>query len=554
MTTKPRARKFRIRRSEPLQGQGERALPPAGPKPEVQPIPEAQATVAPQPTPQPANAPAAISGQVDSANQVQTETDIDAIRKEGLTGRQLRLARRVAQKYGLPVTSDFDAVRQLRLKGIDPFEKSSILELVAPGGNNAQGGQGNQAGRIQLPQTVATQGRAVGQYMPANPAENRAKEIAKIQKEMLKRRRRKLALLGTRLGMFVLLPTFLVGFYFFGIATKMYATSTEFVIQQADSGGAGAGLGGLFQGTSMATQQDSIAVQSYLSSRSAMVRLDEEHGFKAHFSGDNIDPIQRLKSDATNEAAFKLYNKQIRLSYDPTEGILKMEVVAADPATSQKFAEALVGYAEEQVDELTQRLRLDQMIGAEQGYQDAETRRTNALQELLRIQNEVAVLSPEGEVSAVLAQIGSLETQKQQKQLELLSFQSVSRPNQARVNAIQQEIENLNNLIGQLRGRMTETSGAGTTLAAKATELRIAEENYQFQTLMVQQALSLRETARVEAERQVRYLSVGVEPIAPDEYTYPRAFENTLVSFLIFAGLYLMISLTASVLREQVSS
>ena len=62
------------------------------------------------------------------------------------------------------------------------------------------------------------------------------------------------------------------------------------------------------------------------------------------------------------------------------------------------------------------------------------------------------------------------------------------------------------------------------------------------------------ETARLEANRQVRYLSMGVEPVAPDQAAYPRAFENTIIAMLAFSGLYLMISLTASILREQVSS
>ncbi|MDF1727695.1 MAG: capsule biosynthesis protein, partial [Sulfitobacter sp.] len=60
--------------------------------------------------------------------------------------------------------------------------------------------------------------------------------------------------------------------------------------------------------------------------------------------------------------------------------------------------------------------------------------------------------------------------------------------------------------------------------------------------------------ARTEANRQVRYLTVAVEPVAPDQATYPKAFENTVLAFLIFAGIYLMLSLTASILREQVSS
>ncbi|MDG1520237.1 MAG: hypothetical protein P8H36_06170 [Yoonia sp.] len=48
--------------------------------------------------------------------------------------------------------------------------------------------------------------------------------------------------------------------------------------------------------------------------------------------------------------------------------------------------------------------------------------------------------------------------------------------------------------------------------------------------------------------------SLGVEPVAPDEATYPRALENTILAFLVFAGIYLMISLTASILREQVTT
>jgi capsular polysaccharide transport system permease protein len=62
------------------------------------------------------------------------------------------------------------------------------------------------------------------------------------------------------------------------------------------------------------------------------------------------------------------------------------------------------------------------------------------------------------------------------------------------------------------------------------------------------------ETARIEANRQVRYLSLSVSPIPPDEPAFPRAFENTLVTLLIMLGIYLMVSMTAAILREQVSA
>ena len=92
------------------------------------------------------------------------------------------------------------------------------------------------------------------------------------------------------------------------------------------------------------------------------------------------------------------------------------------------------------------------------------------------------------------------------------------------------------------------------SLTTNDARLRVAEENYAFEVVNVQTAQATLSTAEIEANRQVRYLSVSVAPIAPDEPTYPRAFENTLLAFLIFSGIYLMISLTASILREQVSS
>ncbi|WP_439156003.1 capsule biosynthesis protein [Yoonia sp.] len=514
MTIKPRVKKFRIRRGG---------------------VPEGPA-VAEQTAP-------------SGADGADTVADLEAISKEGLTGRQLRMARRVAHKQGLSVASDFDAVHQLRQAGIDPFQRHSVLELIAPDGKLPNG----SSGRVQLPDTMQRNGDNLPVTGRSAVADRRAREITQIQRDIASRRRRKLALLFTRLSFFVFLPTFIVGWYFFTMATPMYATKSEIVIQQAESAGA-AGLGGLFQGTSMATQQDSIAVQSYLASREAMLRLDRDHGFKAHFSDPAIDPIQRLPENASNEAAFKVYSKMVRISYDPTEGILRMEVIAADPAKSQEFAEALIGYAEEQVDQLTSRLRADQMQGARASYETAEARRATALAEWLAIQEEVQQIDPAGETAARTQQIGRLESERQRLELVLQSRLNVERPSEVQVQALRDQIANIDGLIAAMRDEMTSGAPGDTSQASRNTELRAAEENYTFQTVLVQQALTQMEAAQIEANRQVRYLSQSVKPIAPDEATYPRAFENALLSFFIFSGIYLMISLTASILREQVSS
>ncbi|NBT33872.1 MAG: capsule biosynthesis protein, partial [Rhodobacteraceae bacterium] len=161
-----------------------------------------------------------------------------------------------------------------------------------------------------------------------------------------------------------------------------------------------------------------------------MVRLDNEHGFKSVFSAENIDPIQRLPADATNEQAYRVYVNHMKVAFDPTEGIIKMEVIAPDPQTSQIFSEALVGYAEEQVDTLTERLRNDQMSGALKSFQEADARRQAALEELVKVQNATGTLETGAEASNIFGQISQLESEKTQKVLELAGLQNVRRPNQ----------------------------------------------------------------------------------------------------------------------------
>jgi len=507
-----------------------------------------------------------------SPNELSAEEEIAKIRAEGLTGRQLRMARRIAQRQGIEAASDFDAVRQLRRAGIDPFDKGAIASMLAPESRPTAGGAkgtGNEitralatidgAGadtRVQLPQTMAAGGNLPSAAPAAPPpytGESRASEIMNIQRDIARRRRRKMMLLATRLAFFVFLPTLIAGYYFYVMATPLYATKTEFVIQQADGAGAG-GLGGLFSGTQLATSQDSITVQSYLQSRDAMLRLDKDIGYKSHFSQDWIDPMQRLEPDSTNESAYKLYRDNTKIGYDPSEGIIRMEVVAADPQVSVEFSNALISYAEEQVDQLTQRLRADQMQGARESYADAEDKVLKAQENVLELQEQLGVLDPVTESQSIMTQIGTFEIQLQAKRLSLQQLLDNARPNQARVDGVRGDISRLETLIAELRSGLTQGSGGATSLASVTGKLRIAEAELQTRQLLLSQAAQQLETARIEANKQVRYLSMGVRPVAPDEPTYPRKFENTLLAFLIFSGIYLMLSLTASILREQVSA
>jgi capsular polysaccharide transport system permease protein len=579
MTTKPtKARKFRIKRSA--------AAAPSDVSEPLQQVAQGQGTAADQlrqsalgsmrkssvqappsgsTKPPPSQAEQAQAGDVASAQQVAGEIDMDAIRREGLTGRQLRMARRVAQKHGLAPTSDFDAVRMLRAKGIDPFQPSNTLELVVPQGRGEQheggapdamaqlpaqqGGAGG--GRVPLPQTMPVKKQSLPST-DVNPAERRSGEVAQIQRDIATRRRRKLGLLLVRLAFFIMLPTLLAGYYFYKVATPMYATESSFlIIQNEGSGGAGP-LGGLLP-TQFATSTDAIAVQGYLQSKDAMLRLDADLGFKSHFKEADVDPIQRLSENATNEEAYKLYKKNIKIGYDPTEGMIRMEVIAADPQLSAQFSHRLINYAQERVNSLSQQKRDGTMGDAVQALEKAQLARRDSQTALIKLQVENGI-DPEAVIASLRGNITQYETLLIEKELELSALLDNQNPNRAKVEGVQADIRRLSQLIVRLNDRMNKSTSEKPSLARQAVLLQLAQADLASTDMNLQVSNGVLEQARTEAGRQVRYLTIAVDPVASEEPSYPRSFENTILAFLIFGGIYMMISLTASILREQVTA
>ena len=535
-----------------------------GPDPAQIPDPATLDPATPEPSPREPDATAEPPPRAVTPDEIARVNA--AILTEGLTERQLRRALLIAQRSQLAPKSEADAVRLLRESGVDPFSRASILRVVTPSAD-AQArttqepaqpvtGTGTEIARlpgdvVQLPKKA----KPIAVPSTEQRAEvNQAAEILRMQQDIARRRRRRLALLGARLFAFVLLPTILAGWYFYMMATPMYSVRSEFVIQQAGPSGGGGSLGGLFSGTAFATSQDSIAVQGYLQSREAMGRLDEDLGFRTHFQSSEIDQLQRLAADAGMEAAYKVYRKFLKISFDTTEGVIRMDVIAADPQVAADWSRQLIGYAEEQVDHLTQRLRGDQMRDAQAGYDSAQTALTESQKRLIELQEKFKILSSETEVGLIVGQISGLENQLTQERLALAQMESNAEPNQARMAPIKQRIETLEGQVAELRARMTETTAGATSLAEIQGQLLVAQADLQTRQMLLAQALQSMETSRVEANRQVRYLSLSVSPIPPDEPAFPRAFENTLVTLLIMLGIYLMVSMTAAILREQVSS
>ncbi len=463
-----------------------------------------------------------------------------------VTLKHKRMALRVATAKGLEPYNANHALHLLHDEGIDVMaDKSTMLDLAR------QAGQGSQLPVIADPKNKNAV--ALTEEDAQSLQEEREAAIAEIQAGLIARRRKRLLAMFLRIFVFVILPTMAMGYYYMFVATNMYETESKFVIQTSDNPSAGGGLGGLLAGTGFATSQDSIVVQEYLNSREAFARLNRDFGYVRHFQNPEIDVIQRLPADATMDDAYKYFAGKVTIGYDPTEGLVRMSVVAATPEASQRFSEALIEYAEERVDGLTLEARGDQLETAIATFEEAEQRTIQNELRVQELQEQSGVMSAEVELSAQMSIINALELELEKKRLALAQIMDNPRPNPSQVSVAQAEITRLEERIRELRGSFTQESATSASLSQISRELRSAELRLATSQLMLQEAIASVTTARTEATRQVRYLSLGVAPVAPQEPSYPRKVENTIIAFLIFMGIYIMASLTVSILREQVS-
>lgn len=414
-----------------------------------------------------------------------------------------------------------------------------------------------------LDTTAASQnpipGGAAGKAPAASPdvitEEQRQADIKKIQKSIARRRQARFFLIGLRLLIFVAFPTWLAGYYFYVVATPMYQVDSQMVIQKPDSGGSSSGgLGGLLGGGGLSNLEDSVIVQGYLNSREAMLRLNDENGFIAHFQQDFVDDIQRMPSDISNEAAYAKYEKYVQIGYDPTEGVIRMSVIALTPQKATEFSRALIAFAEERVDQLAAPVRRDQLTVARNNYDDAEQAVLDAAERVLLLQQSAGVISPDADATGQMTIVNNLEAQLDQRRLALEEINRNEAPNLAQVRAIELDISGLSARISARRAAMFTSNDTNASLARVSGELSIARTNLEMRQMLLQQSLSSLEAARIETIRQTRYLSLAVAPIAPDVPTHPKSLENTLLALTLFFGIYIFLSLTVAILREQIGS
>lgn len=383
----------------------------------------------------------------------------------------------------------------------------------------------------------------------------RAERVEAIRRDLVSRRRRKGGGMLLKLWAFIVIPTLIVAWFMWFKASDLYQSQAKFQVQTSDMAtGSGGGLLGAMLGGGGGIVYDSVAVQEFIMSRDVLRRLDSEYGWIAHFQNPELDWFHALDADASFEDAFSHFESMVSVSFDPTEGIIEMDLVAATPDDARRFSKAVIGYAEQMVDTLADPIREAALDDAQRNLTEAEGNLKAAQLAEAEVRKKLDTFSVEGEVSAELSIISGMETELEALRGRLQNLRRVTGENDPRVQRISNQVETLENQIVERRKNVTGGDRPGrASLADINAELARVQVDVQAAMAIFTAALETREVARADAAKQHRYLSVVVQPSVPDEANYPQKWKQTGLAFLIFLGIYIVASLTISLIREQAS-
>ena len=359
----------------------------------------------------------------------------------------------------------------------------------------------------------------------------------------LRRRARRFAPFGVA----VILPTIITAIYLYGFAADQYVSEARFVVRGPNQQTPNA-LSSILQtaGVSRA-DDDTYAVQDFVTSRDALRELMQRVDIKAIFTRPEADTLSRFStftSAGPFEHLYKYYERHVEVEMDTGTGVSKLTVKTFRAGDSLLLANDLLQAAERLVNRMNDRQREDNVHNALREVQLEEQRVQSLSQRIADFRNKQGLLDPTKQSTTMLTAIAALQEKLVGVQIELSGLQ----PNSPLLVSTRQRASALQNQINQANAQIT---GTDRSMVPKIREFDMLSLDREFAEKQLASATAALEAARINADRQQLYLEPIVQPDEPDFAEFPHRLNTLLVIFFSLCGIYVTGALLVAGAREH---
>lgn len=370
------------------------------------------------------------------------------------------------------------------------------------------------------------------------------------------RRQRRRGILAISFLLLCVLPSILVTVYYTMIASDRYAASASFVVRGLDTGAGSADLVSSFTGLTStgSTTSDSYIIRRYLKSADLIRVLQDDFELIEHYSDFSVDPISRFNGDKPFEEFVLYWERRILTTYDSTTGIVTFEVQGFDPNLTLALADKILLAASELVNNLSENARRASVQFATREVDRAEERLLEAQQAIREFRSQRGSVNPAFNAQLDAELISALETQLADVKARIGTLSASVDQDSPLLRQLNQQASALLSQIQAQRDAIGDEAGVFSTANAdNLADFEVLQLAQVFAQQRLGSALSSLENARMDADRQQRYLAIFARPFTPEKAIYPRALRNVILTILGSFALWAISTLITYAVRDHLS-
>ncbi len=320
----------------------------------------------------------------------------------------------------------------------------------------------------------------------------------------------------------IVIPNIVSVYYFTFIAVDQYQSETRFTVRSSTPALGKDQLGKVTGLPSAQITQDTQIVTNFIASKDMVAALQSKVDFQKLYGNPDIDPLARLRQDASTEKLLDYWEDMVSIKTDATSGIVTAKVRAFSAADAQKVLQEVVAASEVVVNNVNNRIWRDVIATAQANLDNAKDQLQKSREQLQLARNQTGVLSVAGSSTIFTNLITAVQTDRinlQQRYDALLGNVSPTAP---QMRVLKREIDSKQKQLDDLNRQVAGQGKSEQNLADVSVDMSQRELE---QTLAEQQfAASMKTLEQVQfvSKQQLLYLDTFLAPSLPDEAKYPK--------------------------------
>lgn len=347
---------------------------------------------------------------------------------------------------------------------------------------------------------------------------------------MRESRRRQTMLAKVSALLCVIVPTLLVAIYATFFAADQFVVESRFAARSSEQKNIET-LGALAGIPSNASNSDSFLLVDYIRSAELMREVDKELNLKAMFA-DKGDFYARIAKDAPIEDMLEYWQEKVRARVDSSSQSVVMSVRAFSGHDAMAVANLVLVKSEQLVNRLSEKARNEAVSSALKDVRVAEDRLRTIREKMRQYRDVSRVMDPTKTVIARQELIGKIQAELATMSSELRSLRRFLSEDAPSLIALKTRISALEAELQRIRTNADATDAGGDLPAVIQSFENLQTENI-FAEKAYTAVMAAYERARIDADRNSKYLAVHVRPSEPETAVYPKRIILVLSTLIL---------------------